>query len=316
MSALGEVRRGPPVGRHVAAVGVTVVVALIFMWIAGNPDDVQPFSLGHEILAATSLVLLCVILMLGPAARFLPRLRAVVPWGRELGIAMFVTAGLHVAILNDFDLDVREFFGDLDRPGGFEFGTHMWHAANWVGAVALGYGLVLATISNEWSQRKLGRGWKFLQRQTYTLFVLAWLHTAAFVVIGAGHGALLDSWLFWGVTTAAVVFQFAGFVHTIRARRARSLHRVPPKSAGPGVVSTAIVRWIGVVALWAVVIVGSWLTTEFKSAEERQVDRLCERYEELRGPPLADIRDELMELLPADWEASDLYETVEMCAET
>ena len=278
MSELGEVRRGPPVGRHVGAVGLTVVLTLIFMWIAGNPDDVQPFYLGHEILAATSLVLLCVILMLGPAARFLPRLRPVVPWGRELGIAMFVTAGLHVAILNDLDPDVRHFFGDVDRPGGFEFETHMWHASNWVGTVAFCYALVLAAISNDWSQRKLGRGWKFLQRQTYTVFVLAWLHIAAFVIIGAGHGVFLDSWIFWGVTTAAVVLQFAGFVHTVRAPRGPSPYRVPPRSAGSGIASTAL-SWIGVIALWAIVIGGSWLATEFKSAEERQVDRLCERYE-------------------------------------
>lgn len=289
-----------------------MVLTLIFMWIAGNPNDVQPFYLGHEMLAATSLVLLCLILMVGPAARFLPRLRPVVPWGRELGIAMFVTAGLHVAMLNDFDLYVTGFFGHRTPRGDFELGTEMWHAANWVGAVALGYALVLAATSNDWSQRKLGRGWKFLQRQTYTLFVLAWLHTAAFVLIGAGHGALLDSWLFWGVTTAAVVLQFAGFVHTVRAPRGPSPHRVPPKSAGPGVVSTAAARWIGVVALWAIVIGGSWFTTQFKSEEERQVDRLCERYEELRGPPLAEISDELRELAPDD---GSLREWLEACDE-
>lgn len=293
-----------------------MVVTLIFMWIAGNPDDVRPFYLGHEILAATSLVLLCLILMLGPAARFLPRLRPVVPWGRELGIAMFVTAGLHVAILSDFDPDVRNFFGDVERPGGFEFGTNMWHASNWVGTVALGYALVLATISNDWSQRKLGRGWKFLQRQAYTLFVLTWLHVAAFVVIGAGHGALLDSWLFWAVTTAALVLQFAGFVHTVRAPRGPSPYRVGPKSAAPGGVSKATVRWVGVVALWTIVIGGSWVTTEFRSAEERQVDRLCERYEALRGSPIAEIRDQLMELVPTDWDANDLNETIEMCGQS
>jgi DMSO/TMAO reductase YedYZ heme-binding membrane subunit len=312
LSELGEVRRGPPVGRHVAAVGLTVVVTLIFMWIAGNPDDVQPFYLGHEMLAATSLVLLCLILMLGPAGRFLPRLRPVVPWGRELGIAMFVTAGLHVAMLNDFDLYVTGFFGSRTPRGDFELGTGMWDAANWVGAVAFGYARVQVTISNDWSQRKLGRGWKFLQRQTYTLFVLAWLHAAAFVLIGAGHGAILDSWLFWGVTTAAVVLQFTGFVHTVRASRGPSPYRVPPKSAGPGVVSTAAARWIGVVALWAIVIGGSWLTTQFKSEEERQVDRLCERYEEVRGPPLAEISGELLELAPS---GGLLREWLEACDE-
>ena len=75
-------------------------------------------------------------------------------------------------------------------------------------------------------------------------------------------------------------------------------------------------RWVGVVALWTIVIGGSWVTTEFKSAEERQVDRLCERYEDLRGSPIAEIRDQLTDLLPTDWDANDLNETIEMCAET
>ena len=149
MSELGEIGRGPPLGRHVAAVGLTVAVTLVFMWIGVNPDDVRPFYLGHRMLAATSVVLLCLILMLGAAARFLSRLRPAVPWGRELGIAMFVTAGLHVAMLNDFSWDVTGFFGHRPRSGAFEFDTHMLAAANWVGAVALGYALVLAAISND-----------------------------------------------------------------------------------------------------------------------------------------------------------------------
>lgn len=309
------VRNGPPVGRHVAAVGLAAAVTLLFMWTDGNPDDVRPFYLGHQMLAATSLVLLCLILMLGPAARLLPRLRPVVPWGRELGIAMFVTAGLHVAILADFDWDVTGFFGARNPRGEFEFGTRMWDATNWVGTFALGYAMMLAAISNDWSQRKLGRGWKFIQRQAYTLFVLAWLHTAAFVVIGAGHGAIMWPWLFWSITTAVVALQFAGFVHTIRAARGPSQHRVPPKAGRPGG-STATVRWITVVSLWALVIGGAWLTTQFKSAEERQIDRLCDRYDELRGSPIAEVRDELLDLLPEDWEASDLNETIETCGQS
>ena len=316
MSREGEVRQGPPLGRHLAAVLLTVVLVLVFMWIGGNPDNVQPFNVGHEMLAATSLVLLCVILMLGPAARFLPRLRPFVPWGRELGIAMFVTAGLHVAMLTDFSLDVSGFFGHRPFGGAFEFDKNMWASSNWVGTVALGYALVLAAISNDWSHRKLGRGWKFLQRQAYTLFVLAWLHTAAFVVIGAGHGAMMYPWFFWGVTVAAVVLQFAGFVHTVRAPRGPSPHRVHPKSASSGAGSTAAMRWLVVVALWAMVIGGSWLTTGFTSEEERLVDRLCERYEDLRGLSITEIRDELSELLPDDFELSDLNETLEMCAST
>jgi DMSO/TMAO reductase YedYZ heme-binding membrane subunit len=166
---------------------------LVFFWLDARPDRGGSLPLPHTVPADTSLVLLCLTLMLGAAARVVPRLRRVVPWGRELGIAMFVTAGLHIAILVGPNLEVSGFFGDRSFRG-FEFGTRMWDAANWVGVVALGYALVLAATSNDWSQRKLGRGWKFLQRQAYTLFALAWLHTAAFVRFGAGHGAALFTW--------------------------------------------------------------------------------------------------------------------------
>jgi hypothetical protein len=225
---------------------------------------------------------------------------------------MFVTAGLHVVLLSD---SVFGFFREvvfLERTDS----PSMWAGANWVGALALGYALVLAAISNDWSQRKLRRGWKFAQRQAYTLFVLTWIHTAAFVLIGAGHGASLFVWLFWGVTAAVVAAQFAGFVHTVRAPRGPSPHREPPKTAAEssGVVSMRAVRWFGVVALWGVFIVGSLVLANVQTAEELQVAPLCERYNELGRPPIVGtVRTELAQLLPADWEPSDLFGTHETC---
>lgn len=299
VSQLGRTQ-GPPLGRHVAAVGLTLVLMLFFWWL-GDPSSDEYLPLSHAVLADTSLVLLCLILMLGAFARFVARLRPVVPWGRELGIAMFVTAGLHVAILNGLSLDVLRWVRE-ETFNGSEWSTNMWAATNWVGALALGYALVLAATSNDWSQRKLRRGWKFLQRQAYTLFVLTWLHTAAFVLIGAGHGALLSAWLFLGVAAAAMLAQFAGFVHTVRAPRGPSPHRAPPKidTGSSDAVSMRTARWLGVVALWSSVIVGSWALAHVPSLEERQLARLCERYAELGGLPMAEIREELMEVAPDD----------------
>jgi hypothetical protein len=229
---------------------------------------------------------------------------------------MFVTAGLHVALLLPSDDSVFGFFREvifLERTDS----PSMWAGANWVGALALGYALVLAAISNDWSQRKLRRGWKFAQRQAYTLFVLTWIHTAAFVLIGAGHAASLFVWLFWGITAGVVVAQFAGFVHTVRAPRGPSPHQVLPKTAADssGVVSMRAVRWLGVVALWGVFIVGSLvLANDGQSAEERQVANFCERYDELGRPRLVGtVYTELVQLLPGDWEPNDLFETFQMC---
>ena len=291
-------RRGPPVGRHVAAVCLTVVVMLLFWWLDGGVS----LHISHALLADTSLVLLCLVLMLGALARLVPRLRPVLLWGRELGIGMFVTAALHVAMLLDPDfLDVIPSFGERDPS--------MWSAAWWVGLFALGYAMVLAATSNDWAQRMLGRGWKFVQRQAYTLFVLTWLHTAAYVLLGAGHGAFLAVWLFWSLTAAAVLSQFAGFVHTVRSPRGPSPHRVPPKVD----VRLGAARWLWVVALWGALIMGSWLLAHAETAEERQVALLCERYDELSGSPMAEIRDQLIEFIPADESPGTLGEWLEAC---
>jgi sulfoxide reductase heme-binding subunit YedZ len=298
-------RNGPPLARHVAAVGVIALLMLAFSWPYGR----EALPLTHAVLADTSLALLCLILTLGALARLVPRLRPAVPWGRELGIGMFVTAGLHVAILLDPEfLDLIPSVDEADRS--------MWTAAWWIGLVALGYALVLAATSNDWSQRTLGRGWKFLQRQAYTLFVLTWLHTAAYVLLGAGHGASLGVWLLWGLTAVVVTAQLAGFVHTVRASRGPSPHRVPSKADSPGslVLGSGTARWFGVAALWACLIAGTWILAHVESVEERQVSVLCERYDQLRGSPIAEIRDELMEVAPEDaGPGAPLSEWLERC---
>jgi len=303
----------PPVGRHVAAVGMAIAVMFVFYWLDGNRDG-QELLLSHAVLADASVVLLCLTLMLGALARLIPRLRPFVPWGRELGIAMFVTAGIHVAILVGPDLDVVGFFG-RSTGVGFKFGDGMWAAANWVGLLALGYALVLAATSNDWSQRTLGRGWKFVQRQAYTLFVLAWLHAAAFVVVGVGHGALLELWIFLALTIAAVGAQFSGFVHTVRSPRVPSPHRAPTKATKViGRTADGAVKWLAVVLLWGGLIMGSWLLANTDTAEARQVALLCERYDELSGSPMAEIRDELLEVAPEDvGPGAPLSEWLETC---
>jgi hypothetical protein len=76
----GAVRRGPPVGRHPAAVGVTLVLMLLFSWVPTDPGGTDfALQLTQDVLAEASFVLLCLVLMLGPAVRFVPRLRRGLP---------------------------------------------------------------------------------------------------------------------------------------------------------------------------------------------------------------------------------------------
>ena len=308
-----QTRVGPPVGRHVAAVGLTSALTLaLFFWFGGE------VPLTHVVMADVSLVLLCLILLLGALARVVPRLRPVVPWGRELGIAMFVTAGLHTAMFIGPGLDVIGWFDGL-LPEGGDASIRLWVGAQWLGLGALVYAAALASTSNDWSQRFLGRGWKFLQRQAYTLLVLAWLHTAAFLFFGAGHDAALPVWLFLGITGAAVIAQLVGFGHTVLARRPPSQHRVPAKAqADQSDVRTRSVKWAGVVALWAVFIAVSWLLSTVESGEERREALVCDRYNELQRPVLSQqIRRELEQILEPDGEveAGAIFEALEVCDE-
>ena len=244
----GGIRQGPPLGRHVAAVVVTMGLMLLVWRLPGGRNDLDGVELWNKVLADTSLILLCLILMLGPMARFVPRMRRLVPWGRELGIAMFVTAGLHVVVLFDGSWDVIELSFGFN---GFFSDESFWKAANWVGLVALAYALALAATSNDFSQRRLGRGWKFLQRQAYTLFVLAWLHTAGWLLFSLPHSPTFIPW-FLTFTAVAVVAQFAGFVHTLRSRRGPSPQRAPAKTRATA--STAatgpIIKGAAIAALW------------------------------------------------------------------
>ena len=263
MSKHSEIRRGPPLGRHLAAMGVVLILMLVF-WLVhreGGGDDQWYWN---RVLADTSFVLLCLALMLGPVARLVPHLRRFVPWARELGIGMFVTAGLHVVILYDSYLGRLGSFFSFDSLRNALFGPHglllenesFGAAADWVGLFALGYALVLAATSNDFSQRMLGRGWKFTQRQTYTLFVLTWLHTAAFVVeIDVFPPAF--TW-FWAITILVVVAQTSGFVHTVRSPRGPSPQRAPRKTraATSKATSVAAARWLAVIVLWGLLIIG------------------------------------------------------------
>ena len=251
----GGIRRGPPLGRHLGAVGVSLVLMLLFWWVQKG-GDFDRERLWNLVLADTSFVLLCLILMLGPMARFVPRLRRLVPWGRELGIAMFVTAGLHVMLIIDRFSDLHAaFFG----PYGFIAEVDWWAAMNWVGLFALAYALVLAATSNDFSQRLLRRGWKFVQRQTYALFVLTWLHTAGWLLVffDEPDKRVFTLWL-WIFTTLVVVAQFSGFVHTVRSPRGPSPQRAPDKTRATSskAASVAAAKWVAVSALWYLLITG------------------------------------------------------------
>ena len=303
--------RGPPVGRHLAAFGLTVAL----LWYFWSVHD-QAFRSGdggvlwNKVCADVLVVLLCLILLLGPLARLVPRVRPFVAWGRELGIAMFVTAVVHVLLI------VSPFGegGWIDHIAGSFSGKEAWDAANMAGWLAFAAALVLAATSNDVSHRLLGRGWKFLQRQAYTLFVVAVLHSVVWLEWFNADWIIPTEW-FWYLTAAVVLFQFAGFWHTVQATRGPSPPRAPARQrfqlegvwAGVG-------KWIVVLVLWGGMILYPSVDLGPGLSEEEQLALLCERYDQLSGLPLAEIQDELMEVAPDDvGPSSPLREWLEMC---
>jgi sulfoxide reductase heme-binding subunit YedZ len=255
-------RSGPPLERHAAAAGLLAALALLFWWLQQPLYDEVPEHFWNRVFADTSMVLLCLVLVIGPLARYVPAMRKVVPWRRELGVAMFIAAGLHVAIAlgGFYDWDPLGFFTTEDRgTGQRERGRDAGAAANWVGLVALTCASVLAVTSNDVVQARLGRGWKFVQRQSYTLFVLTALHVAGFIYLApfTPTGAF-NRW-FWALTAIVVATQFAGFVRTVRGSTGpRDESRAPrAKTAEPPSVRTVLAKRAAVPALWSSLIVVS-----------------------------------------------------------
>ena len=306
--------RGPPLRRHLAAFGLTVALLWFFRFLHGSAYRGDA-GLSNKVFADASVVLLCLILMLGPLARFVPRVRPFVPWGRELGIAMFVTASVHVMMLLPPFVE-EGWLGWIDHMLDSFSGEGIVEAANAVGWLAFITAVVLAATSNDVSHRVLGRGWKFLQRQAYLLFVLAVLHTVPWLEWMNPVYVIPTEW-FWYLVALVAIFQFAGFWHTVLARRGPSPPRAPSRQqfrlegfwVGAG-------KWMVVVVLWGGMLLYPTVDLGSEFSEEEQLALLCERYDQLRGLPLTEIQDELMEVAPDDvGPGAPLREWLEMCEE-
>ena len=210
--------------RHLLAMALLIVLLALFSL---QREGLETQYLWDRMSADASFVLLCLILMIGPAAKFMPRLRFLLPWRRELGIAFFVGAVLHVTVYTNL-LRWSSFVKLFARVEGSEiiFYKDSFGTGNWVGLAALLYAAVLAGTANDLSQQWLGKAWKFLQQQVYTLFVLVFIHAVflLYLVIEDGRGIFPPAlWIFSGL---AILFQLAGFWRTVwlHTQRRRAKH--------------------------------------------------------------------------------------------
>lgn len=171
-----------PARRHVLVGLATVALVVAFH---RSVDDWSLFTTLNRAVADAALLLAAVAVAIGPLARLLRPVEKLVAIRREIGIWAVVASLVHVwFILTDWiDWDVAQLWMvRLVRRGeAFWAFDPAWATGNLLGVVALGYGLVLLATSNDAAQRWLGPGWKFVQRASFTFFVLAALHATYFV---------------------------------------------------------------------------------------------------------------------------------------
>lgn len=204
--------------RHLLALGLLTGLCFLFVW---GRSAIHPLHRFNRAAADASYLLLCLTLIIGPLVKIVPSLRFLLPWRRELGIAFTVAAVLHVIVYSSrYDFAVLRFFSEVTGEGETRLLEDAFGIANIIGLVALLYAAVLFITSNDIAQGILGRGWKFLQQQSYTLFVLVLLHVALFLymVIKAEPPTAFVRKIFVGAGLVTIGFQLTGYFLTVWQR--------------------------------------------------------------------------------------------------
>ncbi|MFQ5616834.1 MAG: ferric reductase-like transmembrane domain-containing protein [Anaerolineales bacterium] len=205
--------------RHLWA--ILLLTFLMWLFFTGFEDDFHPLHRWNRTAADSAFVLLCLTLIIGPAARFNRKLSFLLLWRRELGIAFVVASFLHVLVYTaGRKWDLLIFFRNVEN-GQSVFLKNAYATSNYVGLIALLYTIVLGITSNDVSQRLLGKGWKFLQQQTYTLFILIVIHTAVFLYLVFPEIAGKIAPVFWIFTFLAAGLQLGGYMRTVHKQSKR-----------------------------------------------------------------------------------------------
>lgn len=170
--------------RHLAVILLAVAGTWGFLELRAQWSDMHRWN---RALADVSLLMIAAAMAIGPLARLSSKLRALLPWRRELGIYGVILFLVHTVIIlaGWVEWDFLRLFGYEIHPSGvyvmFQKGFAI---GNIIGIIGLVYGAVLALSSSDWCQRVLGGPtWKFLQQGAYVLWMLIVVHTAYFLYI-------------------------------------------------------------------------------------------------------------------------------------
>jgi sulfoxide reductase heme-binding subunit YedZ len=166
---------------------VVLVLAGLAVYAFGEVHGTwSPMHRWNRATADAALALLTLTMAVGPLVRLAPRLAVLIGYRRELGIYSVLLAAVHTAIILvgwvEWDLMRLAGFGFHPQLGQYVMVQHGFGLANLLGIVALVYGLVLMLTSSDRAVALLTSStWKFVQRSTYVLWMLAVLHTAYFL---------------------------------------------------------------------------------------------------------------------------------------
>lgn len=200
--------------KHATAAGIMAALATVHLL---GRSGIESVHLYNRAFADASFVTLCLALAMGPIARISPRTSPALQLRREVGIWSTVAAVLHVAIYASVHhFNPVGFFARYRPDHGWILLDTNVALANWVGLPALVLALLLAATSNDASQRLLGRGWRQLQEESFTLFVLVVIHTAFFVHLVQKTGRGIFRVVFWSAVLATLLLRLARFVRNAR----------------------------------------------------------------------------------------------------
>lgn len=183
-----------------------------------------------------ALVMLGAALAIGPVARLQPRrLSRLLPYRRAVGIWSTVAAGLHLLFaltmassnlrLPNWPALFVQIFRGYHANGTLilQYGlpTTALSMVAWTGLLAFLLLLLVALVSNDFAQKRLGQAtWKLIQQWSYTAFLFVALHIGIMTTAGGklkGSPQLMG-WAIWFVLGVATL-QAAGFVYTVAKRR-------------------------------------------------------------------------------------------------
>jgi methionine sulfoxide reductase heme-binding subunit len=169
--------------RHLGSLAMAALLLWAF-W-AWRPEW-SPMHRWNRAFGDASLVIIALVMLLGPLSRIWRRATVALAWRRELGVWGVVAGLVHAGFIlfGWVELEWQRLFGfefhpQLQQYVMFDKGLGL---GNVIGMLALVYGLALAAMSNDLSQRWMGMAiWKFFQQGAYILWALIVAHTAYFL---------------------------------------------------------------------------------------------------------------------------------------